>query len=661
MKIFLPIGVIILMMMGCTTVHKTTNDAITQINEVIQKHPSATGGVNYYVCDDGNDDNNGLSVDTPWKSYSKAMEGYNALEAGGSILFCRGGVFNVAAGYEIYNFNCTVDKRCTIGDYSLSGGATELPVLENDASVLATFYFKDPREADHEEGVVIRNLNLHGAGVGYGVYLFNDVDDVLIQGLRIENFERGIYSGPGNTPNIGSDNINERVVADAVTFINNDDNIIGDVSLINEVSGELDGSNESSGSDTPDDIGLGTALQNQTYYVCDTGSDDNTGLTPDSPWYSFSRAANEFVNLVAGDTIAFCRGGVIDVPEYLTLINTECTAKNPCIFRDYFDPKAIGNEPLPILQSQNDLGVFYLNKRDGTPGEGIRIKNLELIGNGKGKGVFVLNGVDHIRLQDLKISNFRVGIDISTSAELSRHIYLVRSDIRDNAEQGWLGGCSHCVINGNNFENNGFAEPVMTHNIYFSGYESKNVQIVNNRLYKSGVVNGKCTSVSLVAHGTISNLTIANNLVAEDQDGSDPTCYGIGIGPGYSSEEWFKNVVIRENVVINSGNISIGCASCVDVLIEKNRITHSNTTFHSGIKIPVGPEDSLKSDRVVIQGNYIGIYGEDTRYIKAGIEVVNDGDFTIAENSVWLNNSVYLCTLIEGQEYEGLNLCEESY
>lgn len=409
----------------------------------------------------------------------------------------------------------------------------------------------------------------------------------------------------------------------------------------------------------PVNLEIGNSSQNQTYYVCDTGSDDNTGLSPDSPWRSFSRAANQFETLAAGDTIAFCRGGVIDVSEYLTLINTNCTVDAPCVFRDYFVPGNTGNRSLPILQSENDSGVFYLNKRDGTPGEGVIIKNLELIGNGNGKGVFVLNGVSNVLLKNLIVSNFRVGIDISVSAAISSNIELLNSQFHDNSEQGWLGGCSDCIIDGNKFENNGFAEPVLTHNIYFSGNESNNVKIRNNRLYKAGVVDGRCTSVSLLVHGTISNLTIENNFVMEERGGSDPSCYGIGIGPGYSTEEWFKEVIIRDNVVINSGNISIGCASCVDVLIENNRVTHSNVTFHSGIKIPIGPEDTLKSNRVMIRGNTIGVFGEDTRYIKAGIEVEGDGEFTIENNTIRLGNSVYLCILLEGQEYEGINSCDD--
>jgi len=631
-------------MTGCANVsQKKDLDLIGKINKDIREKPSAAGGTNYYICNDGDDHNNGLSSDAPWKTYAKGMQTFNSMDAGDSILFCRGGVFNVDKTLQLYNFNCRADNSCTIGDYTPDNGSPELPILEKEAGVIAALYFKDPRKADHEEGVVIRNLNLSGSGDGYGVYLFNDIDDVLLEGLTITGFERGVFNGTGNTPAPGSDTLNERIVIDTMTFSNNERDIVGKVNEVGTVMIE------------PKRGGL----KNKAFYVCDTGSDYNSGTSPDSPWYSFSRVADEFGSLEAGSSIAFCRGGTIEVAEHHRFINKQCRADNPCVFRDYYPRGSTGQEPMPILQSTNDGGIFYFAKRADTFGEGITISNLELIGNDSGIGVFVLGGVSDIKLNKLKISHFRIGVSVATNSVQSENISLAMSDISDNSEHGWLGGATNLIITDNNFENNGFNGGVRLHNIYLSGYDIDNVQVVNNRLYKSSFIDGKCTGVSLVAHGTISNLLIENNLVLEDIDAAAPTCFGIAMGPGYASEEWLKGVTIRNNTILNMGNVSIGCASCVDVLIEGNRISNSNQVFHEGIKVPAGKDDSLKTDRVVIRDNIIENYGEISRYKKRGIDLQGIPDLRVENNEIIYDNEEYLCVAYDRVEMgDQANICQ---
>jgi len=659
MNKFILVFVSTVLLLSCASDPEHKVNIVEEINQNISSNPSAAGGsgVNYYVCDDGDDANDGLDISTPWQTFSRGMQAFNSLNAGDAVLFCRGGHFTIDTEFQLYNFNCQVGNECIISDYIGYDNATALPIIEKSSGVLAAFYFKDPREADHEEGVIIENLNIIGPGDGYGVYIYNDVDDVLLKGLHISGFERGVFSGTGNTPADGADLINERLILDSVVFSENKRDIVGTVIV---VGNPVDVSIPLVASILPV-IDPTIALQNKTIYVCDDGSDDSDGLSPSSAWLSFSKAGGEFSTLNAGDTVAFCRGGVIEVPEYKRFININCQKEAPCVFRDYYKPNATGREPLPILKSTNDLGVFSITRRNETNAEGIVIKNLELIGNGAGKGVFVHNGVSHILLQNLLISNFRVAVDISRSVDYdSSNVSLVSSRIFDNGDQGWLGGCSNCLISDNDFENNGYFQAIRTHQIYFSGHDSDNVKIINNRMYKTAVIQGQCTAVALVVHGTVSNLLIKNNLIVEDMDGATPTCFGIGIGPGYDTEEWFKGVVISDNTIVNSGAVSIACGSCEDLSIMNNKIMHANQTYHAGIMVPQGKEDLIKSNRVTIQGNIITILGEKSQYVKAGIQLNDMDELVVTENVVEFDNTDYSCIIKDSIEMAGVNLCRMS-
>ncbi|KJV05518.1 hypothetical protein [Methylocucumis oryzae] len=90
----------------------------------------AAGAAQYYVCDTGSDSNDGLSPDTPIATASKAISIFNAISAGDSVLFCRGGKFTVANDLRIYNPNCQASNPCTLADYQPpSGQLPNLPVL----------------------------------------------------------------------------------------------------------------------------------------------------------------------------------------------------------------------------------------------------------------------------------------------------------------------------------------------------------------------------------------------------------------------------------------------------------------------------------------------------------------------------------------------------
>jgi hypothetical protein len=385
-------------------------------------------------------------------------------------------------------------------------------------------------------------------------------------------------------------------------------------------------------------------VQAQNFYVCNNGANTNTGLSPFEPWATFDFAMSRFSALNAGDAILFCRNGTF-TSSYPRLSNQHCAADAPCIIADYIPPNIPATTAkLPVITSSTSNGV--LNFQDGGNAdhdEGYVIKNLLLKGNGTGFGIFLFNDVDFVTIDGVIIDGFNIGM-YSAGANaanpganrVNENIELRNSSITNNKGQGWLGGCNDCVIDNNKFTNNGFDRKILNHNIYISAQNGNSgITVSNNTLTKSASVAGKCAGVALVAHGVVKDLTIKDNTVFEAIGAAEPTCWGISVDPGYATEESFSNVLITGNKVTNVGNVGIGCASCTDLQILDNTITHSQDFGFTGIKVPVRTEDTVKSDRILITGNYIELLDPNNRG-KQGIVVTSTGDVNVGSNEVIL-------------------------
>ncbi len=381
----------------------------------------------------------------------------------------------------------------------------------------------------------------------------------------------------------------------------------------------------------------------QNFYVCNNGADSNRGLSPYEPWATFDFAMSRFSTLNAGDSILFCRGGTF-TSSFPRLFNQHCASDAPCTIADYIPPDVTPiNAKLPVIINGNANGVFnFQDGGDADHDEGYVVRNLSLKGTGTGNGIFLFNDVDYVTIEGVTIDGFDIGI-YSASAnppnpganKVNDNIVLRNSTIINNKNQGWLGGCNDCVIDNNKFTNNGFGQKIFNHNIYISGANNSGITISNNILNKSAFVAGKCAGVSLVVHGVVQDLTIKDNTVFEDIGAAEQACWGISVDPGYATEESFSNVIITGNKVTNVGNVGIGCASCTDLQILNNIITHSQDFSFTGIKVPVRAEDTVKSDRILITGNYIELQDPNQRG-KQGIVVTSTGDVNVGANDIIL-------------------------
>ncbi|MGJ0490485.1 MAG: right-handed parallel beta-helix repeat-containing protein, partial [Methylobacter sp.] len=179
-------------------------------------------------------------------------------------------------------------------------------------------------------------------------------------------------------------------------------------------------------------------------------------------------------------------------------------------------------------------------------------------------------------------------------------------------------------------------QKLLNHNIYIGATNNSGITISNNTLTKSAFVGGKCTGVSLVVHGVVNGLTIKDNTVFEAIGAAEQGCWGISVDPGYATEESFSNVMITGNKVTNVGNVGIGCASCTDLQILDNTITHSQDFGFTAIRVPVRVEDAVKSDRIEVTGNYIELLDPINRG-KQGIVVPDTGDVNVGSNEIYIS------------------------
>jgi len=493
------------------------------------------------------------------------------------------------------------------------------------------------------------------------VFFFNDVDDVIMKDLDIDSFSVGVQVAKANTPNEGSNQINERIGVLGVSATN--------VGSAFQGPGEIDGSIEllvveesfSSLVELPQEL-----VKN--YYVCNNGVDSNTGDSPLSPFLTFERGMKEFNTLRKGGGVYFCRGGRFNVTENVELFNPNCSADFQCIISDYLSSEII-SEDKPEINSVNGFTVFNFQDRGNADRDGgYIIKNIYLkTALPDRAGVSLYNDVDDVIMDGLIIDGFKWGVYSAGantpnegSNKINERIVLKNSKVINNSAQGWLGGCTNCIIESNYFDNNGYAAKILNHNIYMGGKEfNSNVTIRNNTLKNSAIVNGECTGVSLVVHGNYENLIIEGNLILEQKGKAGTGCWGISVDPGWEwQEEAFYNVTIKGNIVVNTGNVGIGCASCVGGIIESNVIINDQPYKFSGIKVPVREEGNIKSSDIIIKGNNITLLG-DPGLIKAGIQIADINlQADIQGNSVFLRNENYRCAIMESDMESKLSGCE---
>jgi hypothetical protein len=224
-------------------------------------------GITYYVsdcksgadanCIAGKDSNSGTSPSAPWQTCSKLLTAFNNLNAGDRILIAKGAMLDCSSVTTwISNLNCLGSNPCFIDSYvpPWASGDEKLPVLHN-----GQLSFQDGGNAVHDEGYVVRNIELRGDNLSIpAVFFYNDVDDVLLENLAINGYDIGVQCAGSNPPAAGgnSNGLNEHI-----TLRNSDIRNNPNMGFLGACPGTLIQNNNF------DNNGSGSPTYNHTIYV----------------------------------------------------------------------------------------------------------------------------------------------------------------------------------------------------------------------------------------------------------------------------------------------------------------------------------------------------------------------------------------------------------
>ncbi len=202
-----------------------------------QAAPAAT---TYYVCDcqpgadgdcaAGSDANPGTDPVAPWQTYERARTQFNSGTAGDETRFCQGGAFDLGSGSGQWtNLSCTAVQPCMVSDYTppWATGDEARPILSRSMDAHA-FELANGGDAVADGGYTFQNLDLRCPGCtnsGWAFFFYNDVNDVLIENVRIDGFAIGVHLAGANACAVGDalcNGQNDRITLRQLTITNSD-------------------------------------------------------------------------------------------------------------------------------------------------------------------------------------------------------------------------------------------------------------------------------------------------------------------------------------------------------------------------------------------------------------------------------------------------------
>ena len=307
------------------------------------------------------------------------------------------------------------------------------------------------------------------------------------------------------------------------------------------------------------------------------GNNANAGTSSSAPKRDFT--GFNINALPAGANLLFVRGGVW-TSFSVALRNFNVTQASPLTFDAY------GSGAAPWFKTTSGTAVNFTEWEDTTWEGGYTFRNLKFDGQGTGQWGFFLGGnVRHVTIEDTEIANFYIGIHSQNQSGTVTNLTVRNSNIHHNSEHGMLGSADSLLLEGNVIADNNMDGGGFEHGIYLSG--GNNVTVRNNTFTNNSAPGGVCNGGNLTWHGQADGALIEGNTIT--QVAATGGCYGFSITAAYSSPEWFRNVIMRNNTVRNVGFCAFCMSSAPNVLIENNRIFNTQATYQVGVLIPAIP------------------------------------------------------------------------
>ena len=142
-------------------------------------------------CTPGDDAHVGSAL-SPKRSITAAIAAFNA---GSDLAFCRGGVWHSDTALQLNASGCRSDTPCTLQDYGDPAQARPTIRITQDGSVNGLVF--DPSDDQLSwQGIQIHNLQLSKQsqdGEGFGLFLFRNINQVVMQCLEVDGFGIGVY------------------------------------------------------------------------------------------------------------------------------------------------------------------------------------------------------------------------------------------------------------------------------------------------------------------------------------------------------------------------------------------------------------------------------------------------------------------------------------
>lgn len=394
--------------------------------------------------------------------------------------------------------------------------------------------------------------------------------------------------------------------------------------------------------------------------ACVAGDDTRTATQaqdPTTPWRTW--AAMPAANKVGNTNIRFARGGrwtgVSIGLGFFTASVSRTNEENPMVFEAY-TPSWCVNECVntkPVLYN-NTAGAYVFNANDGSNllDGGYILRDIKLDGGGmpglspiKGsdRGIFLYSTVKGVTIERMEITGFTQGIQMSNNnGQQTSRVIIRNSYLHHNLAASILGGADDLLIENNIFSNNGSPDAVPDdHDVYLSHIE--------NGIFRGNTISdttldpstGKCAKTVFVIHGRVKGLLIEDNHILQQK--ARGTCYGIEADSGYTAvtgPEIMERVIIRDNEIVNVGAAGVVVGSCVDCIIETNRIIWNTPDGYCLVGISTfggtapGPEDA-SNNRNTIRNNsvYMDCFAGSGAFVK-GIEVKNTGSGHVVSNNI---------------------------